>query len=48
MIRPLVIENSSRTCVAMSQPAFSEAGVMSLVQMSRSDNCLLLMFHHQS
>ena len=32
----------------MSQPAFSKAGVMNLVQMSRSGNCLLLIFHHQS
>jgi hypothetical protein len=27
---------------------FFRAGVMSLVQMSRSDNCLLLTFHHHS
>ena len=30
------------------QARCGKAGVMNLVQMSRSDNCLLLMFHHQS
>jgi hypothetical protein len=35
-IRPLVNDTSSRNCVITSQPASTIAGVMNLVQMSRS------------
>src|SRR5262245_28601892 len=36
MMRPLVKKTSSRICVSTSQPAFSTAGVMYFVHMSRS------------
>ena len=36
MIRPLVKQTSSRICDSTSQPACLTAGVMNLVQMSRS------------
>ena len=43
-IRPSVIENSSRICVKISQPDRSNAGVIYLVQISRSESCFLSIF----
>jgi hypothetical protein len=43
MILPLMSGNSSRICVVTSQPAFSKAGVMNFVQMSRSLRSFLFM-----
>jgi hypothetical protein len=40
---PTVSETSSRTWLWMSHPARSTAGVMSLVQMSRSDRSFMLL-----
>jgi len=41
MIRPFVKLTSSRICNISSQPAFRRAGVMNLVQMSRSERLRL-------
>ena len=38
---PSVNETSSNNCVCLFHPAFSIAGVINLVQMSRSDNFFL-------
>jgi hypothetical protein len=42
-MRPLVNGNSSRTWVKISQPDLSKAGVIYLVQISRSESCFLFM-----
>jgi hypothetical protein len=41
MIRPGEMSNSSRICVARSQPASWSAGVMNFEQMSRSERAFL-------
>ena len=39
MTRPLVKDTSSLICAAASHPALRSAGVMNLLQMSRSVSC---------